>query len=494
MRRKGDPLVIFLIILFVGTASTVSAAPPGFVASFLSNAFAALLKYSKSLSVTTKTAVTGRPMMQFESGYTVETVFDGSKLGIEPYSVQVSQNGELLVLDSLNSNLYKISMPLSRYSRARLVAGSTEGYSGHVDGKAREARMNHPKSFTVDDKGNIYVADSMNMAIRKISDAGVTTIAGGKWSRGDHVDGPSEDAKFSNDFEVIYIASSCSLLVIDRGKQAIREIQLHVDDCAYQYENQFSSGIAVLLGAGFFGYMLALLQRRVGTIVSPQKDSDNMGKVTFPSTSPLKSSMRPPLIPVDGETEKQDAGWGSFFKFFVEVLSSILEIIGGLFSTSRKKPQDEPNSYVYQQQQHRRAGAWPAQESFVIPESDEPPSLETRAPTPKKSYPFMFKEIEKTHHIRNGRERPYYNNWEPEQQQQHYHQERIHQLRHHSSVAQTFYEPSCESNKEIVFGAVQEEGGKQQTMEIKPVDYGDPMYDYHNLRSRSHFMAYNHGF
>jgi hypothetical protein len=41
-----------------------------------------------------------------------------------------------------------------------------------VDGRLREARMNHPKGFTVDDKGNIYVADAMNMAIRKISDTG----------------------------------------------------------------------------------------------------------------------------------------------------------------------------------------------------------------------------------------------------------------------------------------------------------------------------------
>lgn len=32
--------------------------------------------------------------------------------------------------------------------------------------------MNHPKGFTVDDRGNIYVADAMNMAIRKISDTG----------------------------------------------------------------------------------------------------------------------------------------------------------------------------------------------------------------------------------------------------------------------------------------------------------------------------------
>lgn len=71
---------------------------------------------------------------------------------------------------------------------------------------------------------------------------GVTTIAGGKSGRGGHVDGPSDEAKFSTDFEIRYIGSSCSLLVIDRGNQAIREIQLHFDDCVYQYEAGFPLG------------------------------------------------------------------------------------------------------------------------------------------------------------------------------------------------------------------------------------------------------------
>jgi hypothetical protein len=65
-------------------------------------------------------------------------------------------------------------------SRPKLVAGSPEGFPGHVDGKLREARMNHPKGFTVDDKGNIYVADAMNMAIRKISDTGKLRCPGGR--------------------------------------------------------------------------------------------------------------------------------------------------------------------------------------------------------------------------------------------------------------------------------------------------------------------------
>ena len=63
-------------------------------------------------------------------------------------------------------------MLINADSRPKLIAGSPEGYVGHVDGTPREARMNHPKGFTVDGRGNIYVADTMNMAIRKISDTG----------------------------------------------------------------------------------------------------------------------------------------------------------------------------------------------------------------------------------------------------------------------------------------------------------------------------------
>jgi hypothetical protein len=71
---------------------------------------------------------------------------------------------------------------------------------------------------------------------------GITTIAGGKSMRGGHIDGPSDDAKFSTDFEVRYIRGSCSLLVIDRGNQAILEIPLHDNDCAYQDEFGFPLG------------------------------------------------------------------------------------------------------------------------------------------------------------------------------------------------------------------------------------------------------------
>jgi hypothetical protein len=67
-----------------------------------------------SLPLSSFVVVSGKTGMRFESGYSVETVFDGSKAGIEPYSVSMSPDGELLVLDSENSNIYRISPPLSR--------------------------------------------------------------------------------------------------------------------------------------------------------------------------------------------------------------------------------------------------------------------------------------------------------------------------------------------------------------------------------------------
>ncbi|URE26227.1 hypothetical protein MUK42_15958 [Musa troglodytarum] len=489
MRALG--MLILVLILLGGCSSASASSSAKIVGVAVSNAASSLLKRLWSLKSTTKTAVSGhRPLMKFESGYTVETVFDGSKLGIEPHSVEVTQSGELLLLDSVNSNLYRISLPLSRYSRPKLIAGSPEGYVGHVDGRPREARMNHPKGFTVDGRGNIYVADTMNMAIRKISDTGVTTtIAGGKGSRGGHSDGPSEDAKFSTDFEVVYIASSCSLLVVDRGNSAIREIHLNFDDCAHQYETGLPLGIAVLLAAAFFGYMLALLQRRVGVMVSTKTESVTPTKASMPPYQmPVKPSTRPPLIPARDEAENTDEEglFGSIGKLLSGTWASTAAIFGAVFPVFRKKPK----AVQYQQQQ--RVNAWPVPESFVIPDDEIPPPLETRAPTPHKTYAFMSKEPEKIHHIRHAP--PYFSGWGTEAQQQQ--QQQVHQRQHlrqhrqYSLGPQTYYEQSCETTNEIVFGAVQESDSKRRSVEIKAVNYGDPIYEQYGMRYRSSYSGY----
>lgn len=497
-----------LILLLSGFVSSAPSAnsPAKIINGFISNHGSSLMKWIWSLKTTTKTTIATRSMVKFEDGYSVETVFDGSKLGIEPYSVEVLPNGELLVLDSENSNIYKISSSLSLYSRPRLVTGSPEGYAGHVDGRLRDARLNHPKGLAVDDRGNIYVADTVNNAIRKISEGGVTTIAGGKTARnGGHVDGPSEDAKFSNDFDVVYLGSSCSLLVIDRGNKAIREIQLHFDDCAYQYESGFPLGIAVLIAAGFFGYMLALLQRRVGSIVSSQNVSV-LDQETFEGDADQKpvKPFRPSLIPNGDEQllEKQD--------------ESFLASLGNLASNAwvtvtemlRKKQQTATSFEQYQTKQSSAAFStstpWPIQESFVIPEEDEPPPVEHRNQTPRKTYAFMSKDAEKMQQLRQSR--AFYSSWEAaefpnqqQQQQQQKQQQKQQHRRHYSSIPHTYYEQNSEKTNEIVFGAVQEKSSKRAA---KPKESGDQINNNNNnnnntqqnLHYRAHSVSYPYGY
>lgn len=71
----------------------------------------------------------------------------------------------------------------------------------------------------------------------------MTTIAGGKSSVAGYRDGPSEDAQFSNDFDVIYVRPTCSLLVVDRGNAAIRQISLNQEDCDFQDSSLSSTGL-----------------------------------------------------------------------------------------------------------------------------------------------------------------------------------------------------------------------------------------------------------
>ncbi|XP_051121956.1 uncharacterized protein LOC127245246 [Andrographis paniculata] len=480
------PLLLLLLLsgFLCSVAVSAPASPARIVKGFFSNhAFPVLTKWVMSLKATTKTAMSGRPLMKFEGGYNVETVFDGSKLGIEPHTVEILPDGDLLILDSINSNVYKISSSLSLYSRPRLIMGSADGYAGHVDGRLRDARMNHPRGLTVDDRGNVYIADTDNMAIRKISDTGVTTIAGGKRGRGGggHVDGPSEDAKFSNDFDVVYLGSSCSLLVIDRGNKAIREIPLHFDDCAYQYGSGFPYGVAMLLSAGFFGYMLALLQRRLRSIMSPQDDEEVM-KDSFSSSSyekPLKSSLRPPLIPNEDEQEKQEESFlGSLGRLVAQTGESAAEILRGLLPVFKTKPTRPIN-----RQQHKYAtGSWPVQESFVIPDDDEPPpSIEQRAPTPKKTYAFMSKDSEKMQQLKQSR--AFYSGLDVEFQKKQ--AKKSHQYR---PDARSFERPD-----EMGFGGPQEQE-KQRVM--KPTTTTDsitgkyPGGDHQNIRPR---FGYIHG-
>ncbi len=128
-----------------------------------------------------------------------------------PIDVVVATDGSIYVTESGNHRIRKISNGV-----VSTFAGSSAGYK---DGTGTEAQLNDPSGIAIDKDGNILVADRRSHRIRKITPAGVvTTIAG---SGAGYVDGPSESAKFSHPWGVS-AGKDGAIYVADAGNNVIR--------------------------------------------------------------------------------------------------------------------------------------------------------------------------------------------------------------------------------------------------------------------------------
>ncbi|MEO8886979.1 MAG: putative Ig domain-containing protein, partial [Mucilaginibacter sp.] len=95
------------------------------------------------------------------------------------------------------------------------------GNSGYADGVGTAAKFNHPKSIVTDAMGNIYVADTDNHLIRKITpNATVSTIVGA--TQGD-VNGTTTTAKIYQPYDMVIDAAG-NMYVADYGNNKIKKI------------------------------------------------------------------------------------------------------------------------------------------------------------------------------------------------------------------------------------------------------------------------------
>jgi len=99
------------------------------------------------------------------------------------------------------------------------------GTPGHTDGASNTAQFNYPYGVTVDSSGNVYVADTNNNRIRKITPAGVVTTFVG--STEGFADGPGTTAKFNRPYGVA-VDSSGNIYVADEYNHRIRKIEYKV--------------------------------------------------------------------------------------------------------------------------------------------------------------------------------------------------------------------------------------------------------------------------
>lgn len=142
-----------------------------------------------------------------------------------PEGVLVLQNGVVLVADTLNHRIRQIEREeVSTFAGLELIMSeSNERPVGTwLDGDVESAVFHTPKGMTVDQQGNVYVADAGNHAIRKISTAGLVTTIAGDGILGDR-DGQGSEARFYSPSDVA-VTRNGTIYVADTLNHQIRRI------------------------------------------------------------------------------------------------------------------------------------------------------------------------------------------------------------------------------------------------------------------------------
>jgi hypothetical protein len=137
-----------------------------------------------------------------------------------PRGVSMDGAGNVYVADTDNHTIRKITAG----GVVTTLAG-TAGVSGITDGTGAAARFNSPRGVAVDSAGNVYAADAYNGTIRKITPAGVvTTLAG---TAGVRVSGSTDGTGAAAGFDRpagVAVDGAGNVYVADFGNETVRKI------------------------------------------------------------------------------------------------------------------------------------------------------------------------------------------------------------------------------------------------------------------------------
>ncbi len=192
-----------------------------------------------------------------------------------PSSIASDPSGALFIADTNNHTIRRIS-PDGLVSTFAGVAGM----QGSADGTATAARFFSPRGVAFDASGMLYVADSGNNTIRKVTPSGEVSTLAGQANQVGSEDGKGIFARFSNPRDVSVRADG-TIFVADTGNHTIRKVSP---------DGQVSTVIGRAGGIGAVpGILPGSLSFPAGVLVLPN------GQLAITSANAVLVTAGPPL-------------------------------------------------------------------------------------------------------------------------------------------------------------------------------------------------------
>lgn len=134
----------------------------------------------------------------------------------DPFGIAIAADGTIYVADAGESNRIR---KITREGIVTTLAGGSEGFA---DGVGAAAAFNTPSALAIDVSGNLYVADTGNNRIRKVTPQGEVSTVAGDGTAG-YVDGPAAQARFNGPIGVA-VDTAGNVFVADTYNDRVRKI------------------------------------------------------------------------------------------------------------------------------------------------------------------------------------------------------------------------------------------------------------------------------